>query len=88
MKNIADEIRVFLQAMEIRQSQLAKESGVSTATISRLCTGRQKDITERRAVAIRAAMERLASSRGSLLLQTYFSSSKFVIPEKPPSGTG
>lgn len=62
MQSITAEIICFLAETKIRQSALARESGVSTATISRIAKGHQKDMRESKAMEIRLAMRRLSPS--------------------------
>lgn len=62
MENITLEIKNFLESTGIKQFELAEAAGVSTATISRLVTGKQKDILFQKANSLRAAMTRLTTS--------------------------
>ena len=62
MKNIADEIREFLRLTGLRQVVLARESGVSAATISRIVKEKQMDMLESKAQNIRAAMRSLTAT--------------------------
>ena len=60
MENITEEIRTFLSSTGIPQCVLAKEAGVSAATISRIWKKKQHEMIESRAKKIRAAMSRLS----------------------------
>lgn len=64
MKTIADEINSFLAETKIRQYVLARESGFSIATISRVASGVQKDVRLSTAYALRAAMTSLRGAAG------------------------
>lgn len=59
MKNITTEIRKFLSSTGLKQCVLAREAGVSTATINRIFKEKQNDMIESRANKIRSAMDRL-----------------------------
>ena len=59
MENITEEIRAFLSTTGLPQCVLAKEAGVSAATISRIWKKKQHEMVESRAKNIRAAMSRL-----------------------------
>ena len=59
MKNIATELIQFFEETGIRQCRLAQASGVSSATISRIVSGKQVDLRLSTATDIRAAMEKL-----------------------------
>lgn len=59
MENITEEIRTFLSSTGLPQCVLAKEAGVSAATISRIWKKKQHEMIESRAKKIRAAMSRL-----------------------------
>ena len=65
MENITEEIRIFLSSTGLPQCVLAKEAGVSTATISRIWKKKQHEMLESRAKNIRAAMRRLSASSTS-----------------------
>ena len=58
MENITEEIRAFLSTTGLPQCVLAKEAGVSAATISRIWK-KKHEMIESRAKNIRAAMSRL-----------------------------
>lgn len=62
MTNIISEIYDFVRSTGIKQVTLARESGVSTATINRACKKKQADMKEGNASAIRAAMRRLTAT--------------------------
>ena len=56
MKNITSELKSFFEATGLPQRQLAKMSGVSTATINRLVKGLQDDVRLSTANSLRDAM--------------------------------
>lgn len=65
MKNVTDEIREFLSSTGLPQCLLAKEAGVSAATINRIWKNKQHEMIESRANNIREAMSRLSLTAAS-----------------------
>lgn len=63
MKNIANELTQFFEETGVRQCRLAQASGVSSATISRIVSGKQVDLRLSTATDIRSAMEKLRNER-------------------------
>lgn len=59
MKNIATELIRFFEETRVRQCTLADASGVSSATISRIVSGKQSDLKLSTAMDIQSAMDRL-----------------------------
>ena len=56
---IVTELRSFFEATGHTQSALAKRSGVNEADISRLVSGKHKDIRSAKADALRKAMNEM-----------------------------
>lgn len=56
---IALEVRAFLTRTGLPQARLASEAGVNPVYVSRLVSGRSRDVFSRTADALRAAMGRL-----------------------------
>lgn len=61
MKQIKEQIKIFLSASQATQAELSRESGVKEAFFSRLRSGKQNDIMSAKADAIREAMTRMDS---------------------------
>ena len=59
MKKIAEEVQDFLDKAGVPAAELSRESGVHEVYISRLRTGKTRDIFSSRADALRAAMKRI-----------------------------
>ena len=68
MKTLNNEIKIrvelveFLEKTGMTQAKLADLSGVNAVFISRLISGKQKDIASAKADALRDAMQRLSGS--------------------------
>ena len=59
---IVSELIIFFESGNHSAARLSRESGVNTATISRLRTGAQRDVSSEFADALRAAMRRLTAT--------------------------
>ena len=59
MKTLREQILFFLKEADVSGYQLSKTSGVPRATISKLLSGKQKDVRLRTANALYEAMKKI-----------------------------
>jgi predicted transcriptional regulator len=61
MKDIREQLSIFLAEADVSAYRLAKESGVTRATISYILSGKQNDVCMRTAQDLHQAMVRIDS---------------------------
>lgn len=62
MKNIREQVSIFLAESGVSAYRLAKEAGVTRATLHYLLSGKQRDVCTKTAYALHSAMREINSA--------------------------